>query len=87
MLVTWLETDLDFRTIIILFLFAIAILIAIFVISYWASQHDQPPKIITQKGGYYKCPVCGENLYIMGNGDFKCSNCENVVPYRRIAET
>jgi DNA-directed RNA polymerase subunit RPC12/RpoP len=81
----WLPT-LDLRIIIILFPLAIAVLIAIFAIFYWASQYSQTQKIITQEGGYYKCPACGEKLYIMGNNDFKCSHCGTVVPYRSVAE-
>ena len=85
MFALWFPT-VDSRTIIILFPFAIAVLIAILAIFYWSTQHSQTQKVITKEGRYYKCPMCGEKLYVMGNNDFKCSRCGEIIPYRSIAE-
>jgi len=85
MFAMWIPTA-DPNTIIILFPFAIAILIAILSLFYWASNHNQIQKVTNQVEDYVNCPICGERLYITGNSDFKCSHCGSIIPYRSIAE-
>ncbi len=85
MFAMWIPTA-DPNTVIILFPFAIAILIAILSLFYWASQNSQVQKVTTEGQDYLKCPLCGEKLYIIGNNDFKCSHCGAIIPYRSIAE-
>ena len=85
MLPLWIPS-VDPRTTIILLPFAVAILIAILSLFYWASEHSNVQKVTTEGQVYFKCPLCGEKLYIIGNSDFKCSHCGAIIPYRSIAE-
>jgi len=85
MLPLWLPS-VDPRTTIILLPFAVAILIAILSLFYWASEHSDVQKITAEEQAFFKCPLCGEKLYITGNSDFKCSQCGAIIPYRSIAE-